>query len=99
MDRQGVLIATIRIPDEKNPRAIRLTVQEFGEQILWPVFSTFSSALWYLLRANGASGGSRRRVQYHSGANEHLKRLFIDRVVLMEIDGTPGVAFEAGVEE
>ncbi|SRR6266498_5141308 len=28
-----------------------------------------------------------------------LKRLFINLIVLMEIDCTPGVAFEAGVEE
>jgi hypothetical protein len=35
----------------------------------------------------------------HGGANERLQRLFINLVALMEIDGTPGVAFEAGVEE
>src|SRR5271163_4576781 len=39
------------------------------------------------------------RVQCHGGANERLERLFIDLVALMEIDGTPGVPFEAGVEE
>jgi hypothetical protein len=38
------------------------------------------------------------RVQRHGGANERLPRLFIDLVTLMEIDGTAGVAFEAGVE-
>ena len=38
-------------------------------------------------------------VQCHSGANERLQRLFINLVALMEIDGTPGVAFEAGIEE
>src|ERR1700680_1020024 len=58
-----------------------------------------SSALWSLLRADGASGSSHRRVQCHGGANERLQRLFINLVALMEIDGTPGVAFEAGVEE
>ena len=39
------------------------------------------------------------QVQCHGGANERLQRLFINLVALMEIDGTPGVAFEAGVEE
>src|SRR5262249_11899325 len=39
------------------------------------------------------------RVQRHGGANERLQRPFINLVALMEIDGTPGVAFEAGVEE
>src|SRR6266849_10017961 len=39
------------------------------------------------------------RVQRHGGANERLQRLFINLVALMEIDGAPGVAFEAGVEE
>jgi hypothetical protein len=34
-----------------------------------------------------------------TAANERLQRLFIDPVALMEIDGTPGVALEAGVEE
>src|SRR5260370_9930105 len=58
-----------------------------------------SSALWSLRRADGASGSGRRRVQCHGGANERLERLFINLVALMEIDGTPGVAFEAGVEE
>src|SRR6202521_5818663 len=58
-----------------------------------------SSALWSRLRADGASGSSHRRVQCHGGANERLQRLFINLVALMEIDGTPGVAFEAGVEE
>src|SRR5262249_45849152 len=58
-----------------------------------------SSALWSLLRADGASGSSHRRVQCHGGANERLQRLFINLVAFMEIDGTPGVAFEAGVEE
>ena len=58
-----------------------------------------SSALWSLLRADGASGRSHRCVQRHGGANERLQRLFIDLVALMEIDGAPGVAFEAGVEE
>jgi hypothetical protein len=28
-----------------------------------------------------------------------LEPLFVDLVPLMKIDGTPGVAFEAGVEE
>src|SRR5205807_7119674 len=47
----------------------------------------------------GASGRWRRRVQCHGGANERLERLFINLGALMEIDGTPGVAFETGVEE
>jgi hypothetical protein len=38
-------------------------------------------------------------VQCHSGANERLQRLVINLLVLVEVDGTPGVAFEAGVEE
>src|SRR5205807_8032135 len=58
-----------------------------------------SSALWSLLRADGTSGSSHRCVQCHGGANERLQRLFIKLLALMEIDGTPGVAFEAGVEE
>jgi hypothetical protein len=43
--------------------------------------------------------GGRGRVQCHRGANKRPQRLFINLVALMEIDGTPGVAFEAGVEE
>src|ERR1700681_2416616 len=58
-----------------------------------------SSALWSLLSADGASGSSHRRVVCHGGANERLQRLFINLVALMDIDGAPGVAFEAGVEE
>lgn len=74
-----------------------------GAVPLWggeaPRSRRFSSALWSLLSADGASGRSQRRVQCHRGANERLQRIFINLVVLMEIDGTPGVAFEAGVEE
>jgi hypothetical protein len=43
--------------------------------------------------------GGRGRVQCHGGANERLQHLFINLIALMEVDGTPGVAFEAGVEE
>jgi hypothetical protein len=73
--------------------------QSLGEQVIWPVSRRPSSALWSLLRADGASDSSHRRFQCHGGANERLQRLFINLVALMEIDGTPGVAFEAGVEE
>jgi len=76
-----------------------LSNQGLGEQVIQPVSRRSSSALWSLLRADGASGSSHRRVQCHGGANERLQRLFINLVALMEIDGTPGVAFEAGVEE
>jgi hypothetical protein len=58
-----------------------------------------SGALWFLLSADGASFSWLRRVQCHGGANERLQRLFINLVALMEIYGTPHVAFEAGVEE
>src|SRR5262249_46596269 len=42
---------------------------------------------------------SPRRVQCDGGANERLQGLFINLVALMDIDGTPGVAFEAGIEQ
>jgi hypothetical protein len=74
--------------------------QGLGEQVIWPVSRRGpSTALWSLLKADGASGSSLRRVQGHGGPYERPQRLFIDFVALMEIDGTPGVAFEAGVEE
>src|ERR1700730_5267575 len=75
--------------------------ERFGRSIAhWSILlRRSSSALWSLLRADGASGSSHRRVQCHGGANERLQRLFIDLVALMDIDGTSGVAFEAGVEE
>ena len=38
-------------------------------------------------------------IQRHGGADERLQRLLIDHAALLEIDGTPGVAVEAGVEE
>ncbi len=41
----------------------------------------------------------RRRVEVHGGTNQRLQRPFVDLVVLMDVDGTPGVALEAGVEE
>ena len=43
-----------------------------------------------------ASVRSLRRVQRHGGANERLQRRLVNLVAVMEIDGTPGVAFTAG---
>jgi hypothetical protein len=37
-------------------------------------------------------------VQRHSRSDESLECLFIDLLAVMNIDGTAGVAFEAGVE-
>ena len=39
------------------------------------------------------------RVQCNGGANERHEGLFIDLLALLEVDGTPDVALEAGVEE
>jgi hypothetical protein len=65
------------------------------------VFSIIGLERANSLRRSGfrGSASSCGLVQRHGGANERLQRLFIDLVALMEIDGTPGVAFEAGVEE
>src|SRR5262249_44982845 len=49
-------------------------------------------------RAGGATSLGRLRVQRHGGGSERLPCLFVDLVAVMDIDGTPGVAFEAGVE-
>src|SRR5262245_3403749 len=73
---------------------VSVTVSFIGPSFL----ERASSALRCFLRADGARGRS-RRIQCHGGANERLQSLFIDLVALVEIDGTPGVAFEAGVEE
>src|SRR5437899_883732 len=98
--------AATTTPAPSAPRTARCPAQPGN----WPACSTqpasrassslsASSALWPLPRADGRSASSHRDVQCHGGANERLQRLFIDLVALMEIDGTPGVAFEAGVEE
>ena len=39
------------------------------------------------------------RLQFHGGADEILQRLLVDLIALVEIDLTPDVALEAGVEE
>ena len=39
------------------------------------------------------------RVQLHGRANQILQRLLIDLLAFVEVDSTPGVAIEAGVEE
>src|SRR5687768_1516796 len=58
-----------------------------------------SRALWFLERAGGSNRTSGRCVQRSGSANERLQRLFINLVALMKIDGAPGVAVEAGVEQ
>ena len=66
---------------------IEVECDEAGADALGAVVS--SSALWFL------PGSAPRRVQCDGLANERLQRFFIDLVALMEIDGAPGVAFEA----
>src|SRR5207249_3014883 len=39
------------------------------------------------------------RVQRHGRANKSLQCLLVNLLALMKVDGTPGVAIEAGVEE
>ena len=39
------------------------------------------------------------RVQRHGRANESPQCLLVNLLALVEVDGTPGVAIEAGVEE
>ena len=49
---------------------------------------------------NGArSAAGTGRVQHHGQANKGLQCLLVNRVVLAKVDGTPGVAIEAGIEE
>ena len=45
------------------------------------------------------SGCAFRRVQGYGGANEGLEGLVVDLVALVDIDGAPGIAFQAGVEQ
>ncbi len=53
---------------------------------------SLSRGVCWLLAGSG-------RVQCHGGADERLERAFIDLVALMDIDGAPRIAFEAGVKE
>src|SRR6185437_9830371 len=41
----------------------------------------------------------RSDVQVHGGADKRLERILIYLITLMKIDGAPGVAFKAGVEQ
>ena len=54
-----------------------------------------SLTFWSLLGPNGASGPPRRRVQCHGVTNERFQGVCVNLVILLEIDGTPGVAFQA----
>src|SRR5215472_2248650 len=38
-------------------------------------------------------------VQGHGGANESLQRLVVNLLALVEVDGTPRVSLETGIEE
>jgi hypothetical protein len=64
-----------------------------------PLGSSQSASDPRLSMLSSPVGGRLTRVQCHRGADEPLQRLFINLVALVEIDGTPGVAFETGVEE
>ena len=39
------------------------------------------------------------RVQRHGGADKSLQCFLVNLLAFVEVDGAPGVAFEAGVEE
>jgi hypothetical protein len=43
--------------------------------------------------------GLAREIQRHRSADERLKRLLVDLIALADIDGTPHIAVEAGVEQ
>jgi PAS domain-containing protein len=50
-------------------------------------------------RSPSPQSSSPLRVECHGTANESFQGLFIDLVALVEVNGAPGVALEAGVEE
>src|SRR5437588_8084185 len=52
-----------------------------------------SSDLRFLLR------GARRCVQRDGGADERFQRLLVDSAALVDVDGAPHIAVEAGIEE
>ncbi|SUU89122.1 NUDIX domain-containing protein [Aminobacter aminovorans] len=54
------------------------------------------SAALCLLRRTGGLG---RQVERHRGLNQRFQRLFVERVAFANVDGAPGVAVEAGVEQ
>src|SRR5690348_3093440 len=47
----------------------------------------------------GLSATGTGRVQRHGGANKSLERFLVEFLALMQVDGAPGVAIEAGVEQ
>jgi formylglycine-generating enzyme required for sulfatase activity len=49
------------------------------------------------LRPSLAAGAG--RVQPHSSAHQRLQRLLVDLLALVEVDGTPGVTSQTGIEE
>jgi hypothetical protein len=78
----------MRAEDVKRDRRRGVKDEQFVPE-LSGFYQRRSSALGFLLR----------RVQRDGGTDEGLQCFFINLVSLVEIDGTPGVAFEAGVEE
>src|SRR6266571_6209319 len=51
------------------------------------------------LTPSARSAMGAERVQRHGRANKSLQCLVVNLLALVEVDGTPGVAIEAGVEE
>src|SRR5262245_34734520 len=75
---------------------------ELGGQRPGFVFELLASLLadalrLFLVRKSSAFGFG--LVQGHGGANESLQRLLVDLLALVEVDGSPCVALETGVEE
>src|SRR5947209_15376564 len=78
------------------------TTERASAAILFMCFiprSCCSSALRFLLSADGASGRARRCVQCDRGANERLQRLLVNRVAFVDVDGAPDITVEARIEE
>jgi hypothetical protein len=67
--------------------------------LILPGAATDHNPLLCVLPPSARSAMGAGRVQRHGRANKSLQCLLVNLLALVEVDGTPGVAIEAGVEE
>src|SRR5688500_3305998 len=85
--------SSVITPPSRMPRSVSSRIA--GLVVTIANLSSFPS----LGSRDRADGTARRRVQGHSVTNERLERGGIDLLALMQVNGTPDVAVEAGVEQ
>jgi hypothetical protein len=95
---EGRAVASIEIRGEMSITGLR-QMGITAHVLILPGAAIDHNPLLCVLPPSARSAVGAGRVQRHGRANKSLQCLLVNLLALVEVDGTPGVAIEAGVEE